>query len=94
MIDGIIKMMNSNDDIVGPINLGNDCEITINELAEKVIDLTNSESKIVYKELPQDDPIKRKPDLTLAREILGYSPNISIDEGIKRTMEYYNNMKN
>lgn len=94
LIDGIIKMMNSNDDIVGPINLGNDCEITINELAEKVIDLTNSESKIVYKELPQDDPIKRKPDLTLAREILGYSPNISIDEGIKRTMEYYNNMKN
>ena len=82
-------MMNSNDDIVGPINLGNDCEITMNELALKVIKLTNSNSKIVYKDLPQDDPIKRRPDLTLAKELLNYMPTISIDEGIKTTIEYY-----
>lgn len=89
MIDGIIKMMNANSNIIGPINLGNDYEITINELAHKIIQLTNSKSKIVYKELPQDDPIKRRPDLTLAKKILDYYPRISLDEGLKKCISYY-----
>lgn len=89
LLDGIIKMMNSKDDVIGPINLGNSYEISINDLAKKIIKLTNSKSKIIYKELPQDDPIKRKPDLTLAETILGYLPKISLDEGIKATIEYY-----
>ena len=92
LLNGIIKMMDSNDNIVGPINLGNDCEITINELAEKVIKHINSKSKIVYKKLPQDDPLKRRPDLTLAKKLLDYYPIVSIDEGIKRTIEYYINL--
>ena len=89
LIDGIIKMMESSKDVVGPINLGNSYELTMNELARKVIQLTNSNSKITYKPLPQDDPIKRKPDLTLAKEILKYEPKISIEEGIKRTIEFF-----
>lgn len=93
LLDGIIKMMNSSDEIVGPINLGNPYEITMNELAKKVIESTNSKSKIIHKKLPQDDPIRRKPDLTLAKTILDYSPKISIDEGINKTIEYYKNHK-
>lgn len=89
LLDGIIMMMNSGDEISGPINLGNSHEITMNELAEKVIKLTNSKSKIIHKELPQDDPVKRRPDLTLAKNILGYCPKISVEEGIKKTIEYY-----
>lgn len=93
LLDGIIKMMNSSDEIVGPINLGNSYEITMNELAKKVIESTNSKSKIIHKKLPQDDPVRRKPDLTLAKTILDYSPKISIDEGINKTIEYYKNHK-
>ncbi len=93
LIDGILKMMNSSDDIIGPINLGNNYELTMNELAQKVIALTGSTSKIIYKPLPQDDPIKRKPSLELAKELLGYVPKISIDEGIKKTIQYYNSLK-
>ena len=89
LIDGLLKMMETSDEITGPINLGNSNEMTINELANKVIELTNSSSKIVYKPLPQDDPIKRKPDLTLANNILNYFPRISIEEGIRKTVEYY-----
>ena len=89
LLDGIVKMMNTNDDTVCPVNLGNDEEITINELATKIIYLTNSNSKIVYRALPQDDPIKRKPDLTLAQKILNYYPSVTIDEGLKKTIEYY-----
>lgn len=91
LLDGIIMMMNSSDEICGPMNLGNSREITMNELAEKVIKLTNSKSKIIHKELPQDDPVKRRPDLTLAKNILGYCPKISVEEGIKKTIEYYKN---
>ena len=87
LLDGIIKIMQTDDDIIGPVNLGNDYEITINELAKKIIEITNSKSKIIYKLLPQDDPIKRKPDLSLAKELLGYSPKVSLDEGLKRTIE-------
>ncbi len=89
LLDGIIKMMSSNDDIIGPINLGNSYEVSINDLAQKIIKLTNSNSKIIYKELPQDDPVRRKPDITCAQNILGYSPKVSLEEGLNYTIEFY-----
>lgn len=89
LIDGIIKMMNSDDNIVGPINLGNPEEITINDLAKKIITLTSSNSNVVFKSLPEDDPIKRKPDITVANKVLKYSPKIPLEEGLKRTIDYY-----
>lgn len=88
LIDGIVKMM-ENDSFVGPVNLGNDGEFTIRELAEKVIRLTNSKSNIITKELPSDDPVRRKPDLTLAKEKLGYKPKVTLDEGLIQTIEYF-----
>ena len=81
--------MNTPDTVTGPINLGNTIEVTMNELASKVIKLTNSKSKVIYKELPQDDPIKRKPDLKLAKELLNYSPEISLEEGLEKTIKYF-----
>ena len=88
LVDGMIKMMNSKD-FHGPVNLGNPQEITIYELAEKIIKLTGSHSKIVFQDLPQDDPVHRKPDITLANEKLGWKPEIDIDDGLKRTIEYF-----
>ncbi len=86
MIDGIIKMMNSDDSITGPINLGNPQEFTILDLAKKVIELTGSRSKIVFKPLPQDDPMQRKPVIDLAREKLGWQPKIALEEGLKKPL--------
>ncbi len=88
LVDGIIKMMNK-DDLPGPVNLGNPGEFTILELAEKVIKLTNSNSKIINKPLPQDDPMQRKPDISLAKEKLGWSPKIDLEEGLSRTIKYF-----
>lgn len=92
MIDGIIKMMNSDDSITGPINLGNPQEFTILDLAKKVIELTGSRSKIVFKPLPQDDPMQRKPVIDLAREKLGWEPKIALEEGLKKTIEYFDKL--
>jgi len=94
MIDGIIKMMNSDDSITGPINLGNPQEFTILELAKKVIELTGSKSKIVLKPLPQDDPMQRKPVIDLAREKLGWQPKITLEEGLKKSIEYFDKLLN
>ncbi len=88
LVAGIIKMMNKND-FPGPVNLGNPNEFTILELAEKVIDLTNSNSKIIYKTLPQDDPMQRQPDISLAKEKLNWEPEIELEEGLKRTIKYF-----
>lgn len=92
MIEGLINLMNTDASITGPINLGNDCEITMNELAKKIIELTNSQSKIVYKELLQDDPIRRKPDLTLAKELLNYNPKVSLETGLSKSILFYKNI--
>ena len=94
MIDGIIKMMNSDDSITGPINLGNPQEFTILDLAKKVIELTGSRSKIVFKPLPQDDPMQRKPVIDLAREKLGWQPKITLEEGLKKSIEYFDKLLN
>ncbi len=89
LIDGIIKMMNGPDDFIGPVNLGNTVEISILKLAEKIISMTGSHSKLVYLPLPENDPIRRKPDITLAQEKLKWRPKFSIEEGLKKTIEYF-----
>ncbi|MDR2708814.1 MAG: SDR family oxidoreductase [Elusimicrobiota bacterium] len=89
LVSGIDKMLFSAAGFRGPVNLGSDFEITIEDLAKKVIELTGSKSKIVYEKLPSDDPKKRRADLTLARKKLGYEPKISIDEGLKKTIDFF-----
>lgn len=89
MIDGLIKLMNSPDDFTGPVNLGNPAEFSILELAQRIIELTGSKSKIVFKPLPPDDPVQRKPDITLAKRILNWYPSIQLDIGLKTTIEYF-----
>ncbi len=89
MIDGLIRLMNSPDDFTGPVNLGNPHEVTIRELAEKIIALTGSSSKIVSKPLPQDDPKRRRPDITLARERLGWQPTVPLEVGLVQTIAYF-----
>ena len=88
MVAGLEKMMESNHE--GPINLGNSEEYTVNELALKIIGLTNSKSQIVYKNLPVDDPIKRKPDITKAKNLLGWEPKVKLEEGLIETIDYFN----
>lgn len=90
LVEGMIRMMNSRDGFTGPVNLGNPREFTMLELAEKVVQLTGSKSKIVYKPLPQDDPIQRKPMIELAKKELDWEPIIPLEEGLKRTIEYFN----
>jgi UDP-glucuronate decarboxylase len=89
LVDGLVRLMNSGDDITGPINLGKPGEFTILELAEKVIDLTGAGSEIVFKPLPVDDPRQRRPDITLARKILGWNPEVSLEEGLKKAIVYF-----
>ena len=88
MIDALIELMNSSDDFTGPVNIGNPIEFTIKELAEKIIDLVNSKSEITYKDLPSDDPIQRRPDISLAKDKLGWSPTIQLEEGLNKTIPY------
>jgi UDP-glucuronate decarboxylase len=92
LLDGLIRLMNSPDDFTGPVNLGNPVEFTILELARKVIALTGSESKIVFKPLPEDDPKQRKPDITLAKDVLGWQPEVFLEKGLKNTIEYFRNI--
>ncbi len=89
LIDGMIGMMNNPKRFIGPVNLGNPSERTILDFAQKIIKLTNSKSKITFKPLPQDDPMQRKPDITLAKKELNWEPKIDIDEGLKQTIEYF-----
>jgi len=92
LINGMIKMMNSEDDFIGPVNMGNPGEFTILELAKKVIDLTGSKSKIVYQPLPADDPMQRQPDISLAKEKLKWEPKIPLEEGLKKTIAYFDQL--
>lgn len=88
MIEGFIKLMESDDSITGPVNLGNPTENTILELAETIIKLTGSKSKIIFKPLPEDDPCRRKPDISLATKALNWTPTVSIEEGLNKTIKY------
>lgn len=89
LIEGMIRMMSGPDDFTGPVNLGNPDEFTILELAKKIIKITNSKSKIVFKPLPQDDPMQRRPDISLAKEKLKWQPTIKLDQGLKKTIKYF-----
>ena len=82
-------MMNAADGFTGPVNLGNPEEFTVLELAKMIIELTGSQSKVVYKSLPQDDPMRRKPNIELAKEQLGWKPAIGLEEGLKKTIDYF-----
>lgn len=89
LIEGFVRLMDSPDDFVGPVNLGNPVEFSILELAQKVIHLTGSKSRIVFKPLPSDDPRQRQPDITLATERLSWKPMITLEDGLKSTIEYF-----
>lgn len=89
LIEGTLRMMNSPDDFIGPVNLGNTDEVTIFELAEKILAMTGSQSKIVFKPLPENDPVRRKPDISLAIKKLGWRPIVSLKEGIEKTIAHF-----
>ena len=93
LIEGMIRMMETEDDFTGPVNLGNPNEYSIQELAEKIIAMTGSSSKIVFKSLPNDDPKQRQPDITLARKKLGWEPTIELEDGLSRMIEYFKGSK-
>ena len=92
LVEGMYRMMNSRAGFTGPVNLGNPGEFTMLELAEKIIDLTGSRSKIVHEPLPQDDPTQRKPVIELAKKELGWEPGIRLEEGLERTIAYFNHV--
>lgn len=90
LLEGMVRMMNTPDEITGPVNIGNPDEFTIKELAEKILLMTGSSSKLVYKTLPSDDPVQRKPDISLAKKHLNnWEPKIKLGEGLKRTIDYF-----
>ncbi len=93
LVDGIFRMMNVNSSFTGPVNLGNPVESTVLELAKLIIELTDSKSKIIFKDLPQDDPEKRKPDISLAKDKLDWQPSIELEEGLLRTIHYFKSLK-
>ena len=92
LIEAFVRLMDTPDDFTGPVNLGNPGEFTIRELAEKTITLTGSKSKIVFKPLPSDDPMQRCPDISLAREKLGWGPAIPLEHGLVKTIAYFEDM--
>ncbi|CAL2101157.1 dTDP-glucose 4,6-dehydratase [Tenacibaculum sp. 190130A14a] len=90
LVEGMIRMMNTSDHVTGPINIGNPGEFSILELAEKIIAMTNSSSKIIFEPLPEDDPMQRKPDISLAKKTLNnWEPKVSLDEGLKKVITYF-----
>lgn len=89
LIEGMVRLMDSREGFTGPVNLGNPGEFTILELAKEILKLTGSDSKLVYKELPADDPSQRKPDISLAQDELGWTPKIQLEEGLARTIGYF-----
>ena len=91
LVDGLVALMSTNSEVQGPINLGNPNEFTVKQLAEKIIEMTDSKSQIVYKDLPADDPKQRKPDISSAKKVLGWSPTIEISEGLEKTIKYFSN---
>ncbi|MEA2011624.1 MAG: GDP-mannose 4,6-dehydratase, partial [Verrucomicrobiota bacterium] len=91
LVEGLIALMNTEDDFTGPMNIGNSLEVTILQLAEKIIKLTNSNSKIINNPLPQDDPVRRKPDTSLAKKMIDWNPSVSLEAGLKKTIEYIKN---
>jgi UDP-glucuronate decarboxylase len=94
LVDGLIRLMGTGPDFIGPINIGNPHEIPVRELAERIVALTNSTSKIVHRPLPRDDPMQRCPDIALARRVLGWEPKVPLDDGLRRTIGYFEGLLN
>ena len=92
LLAGLINLMQTGDDFIGPVNIGNPTEFTILELAEKVIAMTGSKSNIIYKPLPEDDPLQRKPDISLAKKELNWEPHVELDEGLGKTINYFDKL--
>ncbi len=92
LVDGLIRLMDSGPEMTGPINIGNPHEIPVQELANRVIGLTHSKSQIVYRPLPQDDPMQRCPDISYARRVLGWEPKIGLEDGLRRTIDYFDSL--
>ena len=90
-VDGLIRLMNSGDEITGPINLGNPSEVSVRELAEEIIELSGSRSKLSFQPLPMDDPVRRRPDITLALRDLGWHPTVPRSQGLAKTIDYFRN---
>ena len=89
LIEGLVRLMGSDDHVTGPINLGKPGEFTILELAEKILKLSNSRSEIIFKALPADDPKQRRPDITMAHDVLGWEPEVQLEDGLKKTIAYF-----
>jgi UDP-glucuronate decarboxylase len=92
LIEGLVRMMNSDGAFTGPVNLGNPVEFTIHDLARKIVDMTGSKSRILFSPLPQDDPQQRQPDITLARRELGWEPTVKLEEGLTHTIAYFDRL--
>ena len=92
LIDGLILLMNTSDDFTGPVNLGNPVELSIKELAEHIINLTNSKSELLYKPLPENDPKRRQPDISLAKKMVPWKPSVDLQKGLQETINYFENM--
>jgi UDP-glucuronate decarboxylase len=93
LVEGLLRLMESDPEVTGPVNLGNPGEFSIRELAEKVVELTGSDSNLVYEKLPEDDPTQRQPDINQAKSVLGWEPAITLDEGLPRTIDYFRDSK-
>lgn len=91
LVEAFTRLMNTPDEFTGPINIGNPIEFTIKELAETVIEITGSKSKLIFMPLPEDDPVRRQPDISLARKVLKWQPKVQLEEGLKNTIDYFKN---
>jgi UDP-glucuronate decarboxylase len=94
LIEAMVRLMNTPDDFTGPVNLGNPVEFTVKELAEKIIKLTRSNSILEYLPLPEDDPVQRCPDISLAKKVLDWEPEIKLEEGLQKTIAYFEDLMN
>jgi UDP-glucuronate decarboxylase len=92
LVEGFLRLMNTSDEVTGPVNLGNPGEFTIRQLAERVLELVGSTSKLIFHPLPQDDPQQRQPDISLAEEILDWRPTIMLDQGLEKTIKYFDDL--
>lgn len=92
LVEGFIRLMDTDESVTGPINLGNPGEFTIKELGEKVIAMTGSKSKLIFEDLPQDDPKQRRPDITQAQNVLKWEPTVNLEDGLQRTIDYFKNL--
>jgi UDP-glucuronate decarboxylase len=92
LVDGLVRLMESGDDVIGPINLGNPVEVTIRDLAERILEMVDSRSELVFRPLPEDDPRQRQPDISLAKKHLGWEPRQQLDAGLRATVDYFRNL--